>query len=70
MTKLDNTCINGCIPWLKKEIDKNDLFIFRVINDDHIGAFFKNDPDHCFGCFMSKLYSVLLMRSLNRKEGK
>lgn len=69
MTKLDNTRINGCIPWLKKEIDKNDLFIFRVINDDHIGAFFKNDPDHCFCVFYVKVVQRIIDEEFESEGG-
>lgn len=64
MTKLDNTRVNGCISWLEKEMNQKGLFIFKKQDEDHIGAYFINDPDHCFCVF----YVKVIQRIINDKE--
>lgn len=69
MTNKDNTPIHGCIPWLEKEMNKNNLFIFRVIDEDHIGAYFKNNPDHCFCVFYVKVVQRIIDEEFESEGG-
>lgn len=69
MTKIDNTRIDGCIIYLDKEMNPDGLFIFKAIDEDHIGAYFKNDPEHCFARFYVKVIQHIISDEEFESEG-
>ncbi len=68
MTKIKNTQFDKYIEWLEKNMNNYDfnskLLYFEVIDNYHIGAYFKSRPEILFCVF----YVNSIQQFINEKE--